>query len=83
MKRSTSTKTRGRAWGVTFASRVQEVFDRIGSNPLLHAVVFADIRKAAVARFPYRVYYRAEPARVEVLAVFHSARDPSIWQGRA
>ena len=49
--------------GVTFAARVQEVFDRIASNPTLHAVVLADIRKAAVAKFPYRVYYRAEPRR--------------------
>jgi plasmid stabilization system protein ParE len=69
--------------GVTFASRVHEVLDRIGSNPTMHAIVFADIRKAAVARFPYRVYYRAEATQVQVIAVFHTARDPSVWQGRA
>lgn len=69
--------------GVAFAARVQEVFDRIGSNPLLHPAVFADIRKAAVARFPYRVYYRTDAPRVEVIAVFHTARDPTIWQNRA
>jgi toxin ParE1/3/4 len=72
-----------RGLGVAFAARVQHVFDRIGSNPLLHPEVFADIRKAAVARFPYRVFYRAEPSRVQVIAVFHTARDPAIWQGRA
>jgi plasmid stabilization system protein ParE len=69
--------------GVAFAARVQEVFDRIGANPQMHAVVFADVRKAVVARFPYCVFYRAEAARVQVIAVFHSSRDPSIWQGRA
>jgi plasmid stabilization system protein ParE len=69
--------------GVSFAARVQDVFDRIGANPLLHAAVFADIRKAVVARFPYCVFYRAEATRVEVIAVFHTARDPSVWQGRA
>jgi plasmid stabilization system protein ParE len=68
--------------GIDFAARVQDVFDRIGANPQMHAAVFADVRKAVVARFPYLVFYRAEPARVEVLAVFHSRRDPSIWQGR-
>ena len=68
--------------GVAFAERVQEVFDRIGANPLLHAIVFADIRKAVVAQFPYSVFYRAEATRVEVLAIFHSRRDPAIWQGR-
>jgi plasmid stabilization system protein ParE len=69
--------------GVAFVGRVQEVFDRIGVNPLLHAKVFADIRKAVVTRFPYSVLYRAEAGRVEVLAVFHNRRDPPIWQGRS
>ena len=69
--------------GVTFAARVQEVFDLIGANPLSHAAVFADIRKAAVARFPYRVFYRVEAARVQVIAVLHTARDPAIWRDRA
>jgi plasmid stabilization system protein ParE len=69
--------------GVQFAERVQDVFDRISVNPQLHAVVLGDVRKAVVARFPYCVYYRAEPARVQVIAVFHTSRDPSVWQGRA
>ncbi len=69
--------------GVDFAERVQRVFDRIAANPQQHAVVFADIRKAVVTRFPYCVFYRADATRVEVIAVFHSRRDPSVWQGRA
>jgi plasmid stabilization system protein ParE len=69
--------------GADFAARVQRVFDRIAANPLMHSVVFADIRKAVVTRFPYCVYYRAHSTRVEVIAVFHISRDPSIWQGRA
>jgi plasmid stabilization system protein ParE len=69
--------------GCDFAERVQEVFDNIGANPNVHAVVLADVRKAVVRRFPYCVYYRAESARVEVIAVFHTSRNPSIWQDRA
>jgi toxin ParE1/3/4 len=68
--------------GVKFVNQVQKVFDRIASNPDLYALVLADIRKAAVSRFPYSVYYRSEIARVEVIAVFHTSRDPSIWKGR-
>ena len=69
--------------GVDFAARVQRVFDAIAANPQQHALVFADIRKAVVTRFPYCVFYRADAVRVEVLAVFHSRRDPSIWQSCA
>jgi plasmid stabilization system protein ParE len=68
--------------GVDFVARVQQVFDRIAVNPKMHSIVFADIRNALVKRFPYCVFYRTEAARVEVIAVFHSKRDPSIWQGR-
>jgi toxin ParE1/3/4 len=68
--------------GVDFVARVQQVLDRIAANPQMHAIVFADIRKGLVTRFPYCVFYRADAARVEVIAVFHSKRDPSIWQGR-
>jgi toxin ParE1/3/4 len=46
-------------------------------------VVFANIRKGVVRRFPYCVFYRPHPDRVEVIAVFHSSRDPSSWQSRA
>ena len=69
--------------GLEFLSEVQQVFDRIMATPLLHSAVFVDVRKAVVRRFPYCVYYRAGTDRVEVLAVFHTSRDPSEWQRRA
>jgi toxin ParE1/3/4 len=69
--------------GAEFTAEVQKVLDRIAANPLIHQEVFADIRKAVVRRFPYCVYYRPHTDRVEVIAVFHTSRDPSIWQGRA
>ena len=36
-----------------------------------------------VIGFPYCVYYREEPGRVLVLAVFHTSRDPTVWQSRS
>ena len=69
--------------GEDFAERVQEVLDRLSLNPKMHAFVRGDIRKAVVKRFPYCVYYRSDDQRVEVIAVFHGSRNPSIWQERA
>jgi plasmid stabilization system protein ParE len=68
--------------GADFAACVQDVFDRISAFPTLHVIVLGDVRRAVVKRFPFCVFYRAEPARVQVLAVFHDRRDPSIWQSR-
>lgn len=69
--------------GAQFVAAVQAVFDRVSANPKLYAVVRRDIRKGVVAGFPYSVYYREQQARVVVIAVFHSSRDPAIWQGRS
>ena len=69
--------------GVDFVAHVQEVVNRLGATPELHAQVFQDIRRAVVRRFPYSVFYKIEPQQVVVLAVFHSRRDPMIWQARA
>lgn len=68
--------------GIDFIACVQEVLDRIATTPEFHGVVYRDVRRAVVRRFPYSVMYRVEPGQVLVIAVFHSRRDPSIWQSR-
>lgn len=32
--------------------------------------------------FPYVLIDLAEPEHVEVIAVFHTSRDPAVWQER-
>ena len=69
--------------GEAFADAVQQILARIGVMPQTHTAVFGDVRRAVVRGFPYCVYYREEASRVRVLSVFHTSRDPSIWQARA
>lgn len=69
--------------GMRFLNAVQKVFNQIAEMPQLYPPVLADVRKAVVRRFPYCIYYRAHPDRIEVIAVFHTSRDPRIWQTRA
>jgi toxin ParE1/3/4 len=68
--------------GVNFVARVRTVLSQIAADPQLHAAVHRDVRKVRVSRFPYVVLYREEPGEVIVISVFHTARDPSIWQSR-
>lgn len=69
--------------GTRYANRVRDVLTRIGNNPKMHGIVFSDIRKAVVTKFPYCIFYRELTDRVEVIAVFHTRRDPAVWQQRA
>jgi plasmid stabilization system protein ParE len=69
--------------GARFTAAVRQVLDRIADQPQLYAEVFQDVREAPVAGYSYGVYYREEAGQLVVLAVFHTSRDPSIWQSRA
>ena len=69
--------------GEDFLSAVQEVLDRIQQNPQMYGVVYRDVRRGLLRRFPYGVFYRVETNRVLILAVYHSRRDPQGWQSRA
>ena len=67
---------------VRLIGEVRRVIERISTHPELHGIVLKDIRRAAVRRFPYSIFYRVTPARIDVLAVFHDSRDPAEWQSR-
>ena len=54
----------------------------IAGHPKRYPIILRDIREAPVRRFPYCVYYRVRQARLIVLSVFHTSRDPTEWQSR-
>ncbi len=68
--------------GATVVAAVESVFRKIGLNPFRYAIARSDVRKAVVGKFPYCVFYRPHDDRVEVIAVFHTSRDPSVWEDR-
>lgn len=68
--------------GALFTTAVREVLSRIVDQPRLYAAVYEDAREAPVSGYPYCVYYREEADQVLVVAVFHTSRDPSLWQSR-
>ncbi|MBL8793398.1 MAG: type II toxin-antitoxin system RelE/ParE family toxin [Planctomycetia bacterium] len=75
-------ESKRRGLGVRFAGAVERAFNAIAAMPNMHAVVYRNLRSAVVRRFPYVIYYRVEPNQLVVVSVFHSRRDPSIWQKR-
>jgi plasmid stabilization system protein ParE len=68
--------------GAEFVAEVEQVFDKIVEQPDRYPLALGDVREALVSRFPYCVYYRVRPSRIVVIAVFHAARDPAVWQSR-
>lgn len=65
-----------------FLVEVREVLERIEAQPELYGRVWKDVRAARLKKLRYIVYYVFFADRVEVLAVLHGSRDPSIWRSR-
>ena len=74
---------RQRGRGVAFTAAVRRAVAGIAAAPDTYPEVYADVREAPVPGYPFAVYYRITPTRVDVLAVFHTSRDPGVWQSRA
>ena len=68
--------------GIEFANAIDEVVERISSNPLAFPIVHSEIRRAVVRRFPYGIYFRVLEDQIVVTAVMHGRRHPRRWQGR-
>lgn len=69
--------------GAAFTTAVRHTLERIASSPESYAEVHGSIREAPVSGYPYAVYYRVGPQQISVLAIFHTSRDPTVWQSRS
>ena len=50
--------------------------NRLVDTPYIYPVVYRDVRRAVLHRFPYLVWYRVQDSRVTVLACTHGKTDP-------
>ena len=66
-----------------FMQCIDNALSRVASNPLLFPVVYRDLRRIVVRRFPFAIFYNIQVDEIQVVAVFHSRRDPEMWKLRA
>jgi plasmid stabilization system protein ParE len=64
---------------LSLEATLADIRRRPGSFP----VVYKELHRALLKRFPYGVYFVVEEAFISVLAIFHAKRDPRIWKQRA
>lgn len=66
--------------GIEFANAIDEVVERISSNPLAFPTVHMETRRAVVRRFPYGIYFRVLEDQIVITAVMHGRRHQRRWQ---
>jgi len=65
-----------------FMQCIEIPLSRIQDNPRLFPVVYGGLRRAVVRRFPFAILYEVRAEENQVIAVFHSRRNPDVWKSR-
>ena len=68
--------------GREFVSEIHDAISSAALHPERFPAVRGVVRRIGARRFPYSVLYRVRGTTFEVLAIFHSSRNPIIWQRR-
>ena len=58
------------------------IVERMSATPLQFPIVYKNVRRALLRRFPYMLFFTIDGETLLVIACFHSSRDPRIWQKR-
>lgn len=69
--------------GEEFLRTVDACFAAIQRNPTSYSLIYKEVRRALLRKFPYCIFYIIESETVVILACFHARRDPKQWQDRA
>lgn len=68
--------------GKEFARELQTVMKNVREHPARFPKVKGNIQKAVLSRFPYNIIFEVRGDLVFVLSIFHTSRNPKIWQER-
>ena len=68
--------------GRRFRGALDVLIERMSANPRQFPVVFKNVRRALLRRFPYALFFVVEDQTLLVIACFHGSRDPLRWQKR-
>lgn len=68
--------------GAQFLNAADKALSVLLDAPERWHIVEADVRRCAMRRFPYFIYYRVLPGQVRILAFAHHIRHPDYWRER-
>ena len=68
--------------GAQFLDDYDNTLERVCDNPVQFPILRGGLRKARFHRFPYSLFFRILADKVEIVACFHSSRNPRHWQRR-
>jgi plasmid stabilization system protein ParE len=74
--------TQSPSLGAEFLRAVQASLGAIQRNPFQYQIVYRQVRRAAIRRFPYGLMYSVQESEIIVIACIHGRRHPRRWRSR-
>jgi toxin ParE1/3/4 len=68
--------------GRRFRESIDALIGRMSNNPRQFPIVYKNVRRALLRRYPYSLFFIMDLDELFVIACFHASRDPSHWQRR-
>ncbi|WP_010419538.1 type II toxin-antitoxin system RelE/ParE family toxin [Anaerophaga thermohalophila] len=65
-----------------FFKRINISLEDIKQNPFTFPIAHKEVRKYLVRKFPFVIYYQIDNSTIKVVAIFHTSRNPEIWNER-
>lgn len=69
--------------GSDFLLSVDAALASVQRNPEMYPVMYKNVQRCLIRRFPYGIFYIIEKGEIVVLAVLHAKRDPRTWRERS
>jgi plasmid stabilization system protein ParE len=68
--------------GEEFLASFEQALHLIRERPGAWRRLRPSLYRVLLRRFPYGVVYQKAPGKLQILAVYHCAREPDYWLGR-
>ncbi len=75
-------ETRREGLGHQFLASVDTALESIHDNPNIYPIMYRDMRRALLHRFPYAVFYLVHERRITVIAVLHCRQSQAHLNNR-
>ncbi len=66
-----------------FLEVLEDAVWRIQRRPQVYQIIWGEIRRCKLPRFPYGIIFRVKSEHIEIIAVMHLRRQPGYWRTRA
>ena len=67
--------------GKRYTNQVKKQINALKKNPYIFSIKYKEIRCKKIDKFPFLIHYKIneELKTVNIFAIFHTSRNPEIW----